>query len=122
MILLTSDAPITVARQNDFLSSERTDCYSCANLTKFLEPKWVYNILEKKKEVDRVIYDDPDPETGFVLLPDLKWDCKSTTNLYLTAIVVPRNIKSLRDLTSKHLPLLRNIIDKGSVPEFFNTY
>jgi m7GpppX diphosphatase len=35
---------------------------------------WVYNILEKKKEVDRLIFDDSDPEQGFMLHPDLKWD------------------------------------------------
>lgn len=38
--------------------------------------QWVYNILEKKAEAERVVYDDPDPEVGFVLLPDLKWDQK----------------------------------------------
>lgn len=35
---------------------------------------WVINILEKKKEADRMIFEDPDPTTGFVLHPDLKWD------------------------------------------------
>lgn len=38
--------------------------------------QWVYNILEKKAEADRIVYEDPDPETGFVLLPDFKWDQK----------------------------------------------
>lgn len=35
---------------------------------------WVFNILDKKKEADRMIFEDPDPETGFMLHPDLKWD------------------------------------------------
>lgn len=35
---------------------------------------WVINILEKKKEADRMIFEDPDPTTGFMLHPDLKWD------------------------------------------------
>ena len=35
---------------------------------------WVYNILGKRKEVDRLLFEDPDPETGFMLHPDLKWD------------------------------------------------
>lgn len=38
--------------------------------------QWVYNILEKKAEADRIIYEDPDPVVGFVLLPDFKWDQK----------------------------------------------
>lgn len=34
----------------------------------------VYNILDGLKEVERVVHVDKDPETGFVLVPDLKWD------------------------------------------------
>jgi m7GpppX diphosphatase len=78
----------------------------------------VYNILEHKKEADRIVYEDLDPDCGFILLPDLKWDCRSTSNLYLTGIVCKRDIKSIRDLTSEHLPLLKNIFDKGSVSKF----
>lgn len=36
-------------------------------------------------------------------------------DLYLIAIVNQRNIRSLRDLRSTHLPLLRNIYKKGQV-------
>lgn len=112
----------------------------------------MYNILEKKAEADRIIYEDPDPDTGFVLLPDFKWDQKQVTkefvilnlttrccwnrhiaplmmskssritvsslqieDLYLIAIVHRRDVKSLRDLTSEHLPLLTNIRSKGEV-------
>jgi m7GpppX diphosphatase len=38
--------------------------------------QWVFNILEKKAEADRIVYEDPDPDVGFVLLPDFKWDQK----------------------------------------------
>lgn len=38
--------------------------------------QWVYNILEKKAESERLVYEDPDPEVGFILLPDFKWDQK----------------------------------------------
>jgi len=34
----------------------------------------VHNILDKKKETERVLFEDPDPRDGFVLLPDMKWD------------------------------------------------
>lgn len=46
------------------------------NLTYLSPCQWVYNILEKKAEADRIVYEDPDPEVGFVLLPDFKWDQK----------------------------------------------
>lgn len=77
--------------------------------------QWVYNILEKKTEADRIIYEDPDKEVGFILLPDMKWNRKDTDALYLQAIVMQRNIKSLRDLDQMHIKLLKNILNKGLV-------
>ncbi|ORY22030.1 HIT-like domain-containing protein, partial [Naematelia encephala] len=74
--------------------------------------EWVYNILEGKKEADRVLYKDDDEELGFVLIPDLKWDQTSMSALYLQVIVRTRTIRSLRDLDPSHLPLLRHIRDK----------
>ncbi|XP_019364564.1 PREDICTED: m7GpppX diphosphatase [Gavialis gangeticus] len=75
--------------------------------------QWVYNILEKKAEADRVIHENPDPCNGFVLIPDFKWNQKQLDDLYLIAISHRREIKSLRDLTSEHLPLLKNILQEG---------
>lgn len=47
------------------------------------------------------------------MLPDLKWDGKTLETFYAIAIVHQLNIKSLRSLTSDHLPLLKNIQQKG---------
>ncbi|XP_058712869.1 m7GpppX diphosphatase isoform X2 [Poecile atricapillus] len=74
---------------------------------------WVYNILEKKAEADRIIHENPDPSNGFVLVPDLKWNQNQLDDLYLIALVHRREIKSLRDLTAEHLPLLRNVLQEG---------
>ena len=100
-------------------------CPLCAKLTAFFYVsfvsfflQWVYNILEKKAEAERVVFEDPDPVTGFVLLPDLKWDQKQLENLYLVAICHAHGIKSLRDLNKSHLPLLKNILLKGQVTFF----
>jgi len=81
----------------------------------FLSIQWVYNVLEHKKEADRIVYEDPDPKTGFILAPDLKWDGKTVEDLYLTAIVHPRDIKSLRELNQDHILLLKNILNNGTV-------
>jgi len=75
--------------------------------------EWVYNILEHKKESERIVFEDPNPETGFVLLPDLKWDAKQVEDLYLIAIVHTRGLRSIRELNATHLPLLKNILTKG---------
>lgn len=72
----------------------------------------MYNILDHKKEVDRIAFEDPCQENGFILLPDLKWDGTTAETLYLLALIHKRDIKSLRDLTANHLPLLKNVRDK----------
>ena len=71
--------------------------------------QWVYNVLEHKKEVERIIFEDPDPENGFILAPDFKWSGESVSDMYCLAIIHKRGVKSLRDLNRSHLPLLKNI-------------
>ncbi|KAH8548532.1 HIT-like domain-containing protein [Umbelopsis sp. PMI_123] len=72
--------------------------------------QWVYNILEGKAEAERVLLrDDKDPDNGFLLLPDMKWDLRTMDALYLVVLVLRRDLRSIRDLDSSHLPLLRNI-------------
>ncbi|WVO14294.1 hypothetical protein L204_101926 [Cryptococcus depauperatus] len=70
--------------------------------------QWVYEILEGKKEADRV-YHCTIGDEGFVILPDLKWDEVNENSLYFVAIVNDRGIRSLRDLTRQHIPLLQDI-------------
>nr|CAG4637029.1 EOG090X06NK [Ceriodaphnia reticulata] len=104
--------------RKSFLIEETSLVYQSVTLAHIRESKfdlqWVYNILEHMKEADRIVYEDLDPDCGFILLPDLKWDCRTTANLYLTGIICKRDIKSLRDLTTEHLPLLKNLLEKGS--------
>lgn len=76
--------------------------------------KWVHNILERKAEAERLLFEDSDAETGFMLHPDLKWDQAQKESLYCVAICHSQKVRSLRDLTAEHLPLLRNIRDKAS--------
>ncbi|KAK7086116.1 hypothetical protein SK128_006426 [Halocaridina rubra] len=79
-----------------------------------LSKQWIYNILEHKTEVDRIVYEDPDPEIGFILVPDLKWTGKQVEDLYLQAVVHRRDITCIRDLRRDHIPLLKNIYEKGT--------
>jgi m7GpppX diphosphatase len=75
--------------------------------------QWVYNILEGNAEASRVLLrDDHDQSTGFLLLPDMKWDLRTMDSLYLVVLVLRRDLKSIRDLDASHLPLLRNIRNK----------
>ena len=69
---------------------------------------WIYEILEGKRETNKIIYADTDKNNGFFLLPDPKWDYYKN-HLYLLAIVNNKDLLSLRDLTHDNLPLLENI-------------
>uniref|UniRef100_A0A7S3XX35 Scavenger mRNA-decapping enzyme DcpS n=1 Tax=Heterosigma akashiwo TaxID=2829 RepID=A0A7S3XX35_HETAK len=92
--------------------------------------QWVYNILDKKKEVERIVYDTggTGPE-DFIINIDTKWkthpDPKETPrekwkdlvkpeDIYCLGIVQLRGLKSLRDLRgAAHLPLLRRLAGEG---------
>lgn len=75
-------------------------------------PQWLYNVLDGETEQNRVALRDTHPQDGFVLIEDLKWDAKQTTNLYLVAISNRRDVLSIRDLRWSHLPMLQNIRTK----------
>lgn len=77
--------------------------------------QWVYNILEHKKEADRIVFEDSDDSNGFIMLPDLKWNGEKPEELYLVAIVHRKDLGSLRDLRHEHIELLENILTKGKV-------
>jgi len=104
--------------QEIFFVEETADDYHSITLPHLTEDQfsfqWIYNILDHKKEVERIIFEEEDPVNGFVLLPDMKWDGQQVTDLYCSAIIRQRGIKSIRDLRANHLPLLRNILEKGS--------
>ncbi|KAI9029330.1 HIT-like domain-containing protein [Hyaloraphidium curvatum] len=70
---------------------------------------WVQNILDGTKEQESVVLSDPDPATGFVVVPDSKWDRRRADELYLQVLCRDPALGSLRDLRAAHLPLLRNI-------------
>ena len=71
--------------------------------------------MSGESEADRVIYNDPDPVNGFIILPDLKWDATDIDNLYVIALVRRRDLQSLRDVNHTHLELLKRIQEKGKV-------
>ncbi|XP_033746373.1 m7GpppX diphosphatase-like [Pecten maximus] len=104
-------------QQKTFAICETKEMYE--NVTKpYLQEQkfsiqWVYNILDKKSESDRIVFEDACPKDGFILLPDMKWNRKELSQLYLVAIVHTREVLSLRDLNHTHLPLLNNILHKG---------
>lgn len=74
--------------------------------------KWVYNILFEGKESETFVHHEKHPDTGFVLLPDMKWDRISMDSLYLCAIVNRTDISSIRDLNGSHISYLQDLKQK----------
>ena len=70
---------------------------------------WMYNIIDGKTEQEKVLFHND----NFIFLPDYKWDQKNMKNLHCLAIVKNRDIRSLRDLTYKHIYLLENVYKNG---------
>ena len=92
---------------------------------------WIYKCLDLSKERERVLYNDTDPSTGFLLNVDTKWKShptctedlaaraswrghESVKDLYCLAICHRCDLRSLRDLNATHLPLLRRILTQGT--------
>src|SRR6266567_3311107 len=65
----------------------------------------VENILTGVSESSKILYSCPE----FLILPDMKWDLKTISSLYLVAITQDRTIRSLRDLRKHHVGLLKSI-------------
>jgi m7GpppX diphosphatase len=74
---------------------------------------WIFNILEGRTEQEDVIYrtTDPEPDEGFLLLPDLNWDRKTISGLHLLGIVERRDIWSVRDLKKMNVGWLKHMRD-----------
>ena len=89
-----------------------SDCVKAFVEKQALSCQWVYNILEKRSEAERIFVEDPDPEVGFVCVPDMKWNAVDMGAFHVIGIVRRRDLRSLRDLTADQLPLLRNMRDK----------
>lgn len=70
------------------------------------------DILEGRAEVDRVLFNDPDPEIGFQLAYCMKWPGTKET-LYCNTFVMDSSILSIRSLRAKHLPLLKYMKNKS---------
>lgn len=76
--------------------------------------QWIQNVLDKKCETERILWEDQDPNNGFMMCYDYRWDGIDSKRLHVLAIVKRYDITCLRDLNSSHLPLLENIKSNGA--------
>lgn len=66
-----------------------------------------------KKEHGNHFYWDKNPKKGFMFIRDSKWKTGLVDDLHCLAVVNDRSLRSLRDLTGKHIGMLENILNKG---------
>jgi m7GpppX diphosphatase len=76
--------------------------------------KWVEEIIVGRKEADKVLHRDDSGSFGYMIIPDMKWNLETVSDLYLLALCTSSGIRSLRDLRKVHLPVLRNIKDEAT--------
>lgn len=93
---------------------------------------WIKNILEGRAEIENVLLDDKNPETGFMLLINPHWtshpnpkkvdisewkeinkDNNFVNDLNVLALVRRNDLFTLRDLRSEHIPMLRNMMQNS---------
>ena len=81
--------------------------------------QWLLNILNGTSEQDSIFFRNTDQADGFVLLPNMHWRSGNTASpaidsLDCLAIVNTMGLRTIRDLTGTHLPLLRNLKNEGT--------
>ena len=94
---------------------ETPDIYNDVVKTYYIEPmnmdhcNWVYAVLSKEKEVDLRVHE----AEGFMLQKDYKFNEGDISTLYCLALPKQRDLRTVRDLTAEHLPLLKAMRDES---------
>jgi len=74
---------------------------------KIRQPEWIERILSGKAENEPILLETEE----FLLMPDFKWNRTSDTktrDLYMLVIFKNEALRSIRDLTGEHVPLLKD--------------
>jgi m7GpppX diphosphatase len=64
--------------------------------------RWIYNIIDGISEQDSIVFRDE----SIIIIPTYEWNGENINKLHLLCLPVDKNIRSLRDLRQKHIPLL----------------
>ena len=72
------------------------------------EKKWIYNIIDHKAEQKSIIFED----NNIIIIPDYKWNY-NINELHILGIFKDKSLRSIRDLNSSHLKMLKESIQIG---------
>jgi len=73
----------------------------------------VYKLLDEKKQQELTSGIATDREIGFYPIRNLEWNSDKVEELDYYSIIIRRDLKAVRDLTEKELPLLENISEQS---------
>lgn len=107
------------SRQDVFLVQETPEIYERVVKPFIAAPppsrtKWVDEIVGGKKEADKVLHRDDSGSFGYMIIPDMKWNLETVTDLYLLALCTTDGLRSLRDLRKHHVPVLKSIKEEAT--------
>ena len=71
--------------------------------------QWIYNILEGKSEVEKVLARVEGETAGFVVVMDYKWQGEDPETMHCLGLPLRRDLRSLRDLRREHVPMLEEM-------------
>jgi hypothetical protein len=70
--------------------------------------KWIYNILDKISEEDKIIYESE----SIIIIPNYTWDNINIENFYLLTIPKNKKLRTIRDLIKDDIILLKEMKEK----------
>jgi m7GpppX diphosphatase len=100
------------SKQQMYTVRETADVYKRVTKAQYLDSldmshcDWMYNVLDNKKEQELTVFENE----HFKLQKDFKFNEGDLSTLYLLAIPTTRTLKSVRDLSADHLPMLKSIL------------
>jgi m7GpppX diphosphatase len=106
----TTHAEATYVRSKKSLRTETYSEYLLRRSTVLdKNVRWAYNIINGISEQDRICFKND----SFVIIPTVGWDGKNVSKLHLLALFSDKELKTMRDLRAKHIPILRSALDEG---------
>jgi hypothetical protein len=71
--------------------------------------KWIYDIIDKNSNVNKILYENK----NFVLIMRRRMTLDKINKFHLLAFPKDKRIKTIRDLTIIHIPLLEEMVKKS---------
>ena len=69
--------------------------------------RWIYNIIDGLAEQDKILFRD----NNIIVIPTYLWDSKNIEKLHILCLPIDKDLRTIRDLSLKDVPLLEQMKD-----------